>query len=251
MAQLLHHPPGMKSVLYCGCADNFRAVVNKADDIDWTSGLESYGHYHRMMAALAHKYGCTIEQATAVFVSTSPNNDYLNNLRSTVSILDGWKRGVPVDEIVISTYNHAKFRAWACLHGRDFLQSTKGPKIKSFYRNIVDPTDPDPVTIDGHMVSAWTGQRILMKDVAVGRWNYPIVAADARQVAAERGLVPCQLQGVIWFAWKRIHQVVYSGNLNLFGDHWGLHLDPTQLRPFTKKEVPAGLQAIEAHPSLL
>ncbi len=187
------------------------------------------------MNALAGKYGCTLEQATAVFVSTSPNNDYINNLRSTVSILDGWRRGLAETDVVISTYNHCRAGAWAYLNGACFLTKTRGPKIKAFYQNILDPQDRQPVTVDGHVVGAWAGRRMLMKDVATHKFHYETVAQDVRDLAQEHSLVPCQVQGIIWFTWKRVHNVVYSGNLNLFGDHWGLDLDPTELRPFKRK----------------
>ncbi len=223
----------MASDRLVGTIASYLEVVQKADDIDYQSGVSSYAKYNTLMRGLASKFGCTVEQATAVFVSTSPNNDYIGNLRSAVSILDGWKRGVDVENIIITTYNHCRSRAWACLHGVDFLESAKGPKIRSFYRNIVDPLDLGPVTIDGHMVSAWVGRRILMKD-AHG-FKYEAAANDARALANQLGLVPCQLQGIIWFTWKRIHQVVYNGNLNIFGDHWGLDIDPTTLKPYTRK----------------
>lgn len=215
-----------------GSADNLCAVLEQSDRIDWNSGCESYGKYNRLMTLLAKKYGCTLEQATAVFVSTSPNNDYKNNLRSTVSILDGWANKRPDEKIRISTYTHCKTRALEYLRGKDFLSATKGPKITAFFQNIVDPTNRQPVTVDGHMVGAWSGKRLLMKEVAHSSFKYEEVAEDVRKVARFVDLVPCQVQGILWFTWKRINSAVYNGNLNLFGDHWGLDIDPTTIRPF-------------------
>lgn len=220
-----------------GSAENLIAVYERADDIDYSSGLSSYLKYNKLMKDLAAKFGCTLEQVTAVFVSTSPNNDYSNNLRSTVSVLDGWKKGMREDQIVISTYNHCKKRALSFLNGFDFLESTKGLKIRSFYGNIVNPLDKVPVTVDGHMISAWTGKRYRMKEVADLKFKYKEVAEDTRRVASNYGLVPCQFQAIVWFTWKRINNIVYKSNLNLFGDHWGLDIDVNYIKPFVKKVI--------------
>lgn len=217
-----------------GSKENLKKVFDAADSIDVDAGSKAFSSYNFLMLCLAQKYGCTVEQATAVFVSTSPNNDYLNNLRSTVSMLDGFKRGLPVEEIVISTYNHCRARAWEFLHGKDFLSSTKGPKIKNFYKSIVNPGDKQAVTVDGHIVSAWAGQRYLMKDVVAQKFKYKEVSGDVRALAADTPFSPLQVQAIIWFAWKRINKIIYDPNLNLFGDHWGLGIDVCSLRPFKK-----------------
>jgi hypothetical protein len=216
-----------------GNKQNLWEAYSKADNIDYESGRVAYYKYQTLMNALAKKFGCTTEQATAVFVSTSPNNDYKNNLRSTISILHGWKNDIPEHKIKISTYNHCRARALTFLNGKDFLKSTKGPKISSFFKNIVNPEDETkPVTVDGHMVGAWAGKKILMKDAAVGQFDYKQIAQAVRELADNAGIWPCQFQAIIWFTWKRIHRAVYDQNLDLFGDHWGLDIDPTRIRPF-------------------
>ena len=229
------------SLRIIGNSENLRNVFKKADEIDYESGRVAYYKYQVLMKSLAKQYGCTIEQATAVFVSTSPNNDYKKNLRSTVSILYGLKHGIPENRIRISTYNHCRKRALSFLNGTDFLKVTRGPKIRSFFKNIVNPEDPSkPVTVDGHVIGAWSGKKILMKDAAVSNFNYEDIAGAMRKLADHAGLEPCQFQAIIWFTWKRIHRTVFDQNLDLFGDHWGLDVDPTKIRPFkyTKSKEP-------------
>lgn len=207
-----------------------------ADSIDRQAGLTSYWKYHVLMAKLAARYDCTTAQATAVFVATSPNNDYINNLRSTVSILDGWRDGVTVDKVKISTYHHAKHRAWSYLHGVDFLETASGPKTRAFYQNIVDPTDPKPVTVDGHIYSAWFGKRLLMRDAGMSQPLYTIIAEDMRWVAHSLGILPNQLQATIWFAWKRVHKIVHENNLDIFGDHLRLDINIYDIKPYTRNK---------------
>jgi hypothetical protein len=211
---------------------NLKKVFVQADGIDWNCGIDSYSKYNRMMSLLAGKYGCSLEQATAVFVSTSPNNDYKNNLRSTVSILHGWKHNIPDDQIKTSSYHHCRDRSLKYLRGLDFLSHSTGPKIRAFYQNIIDPLDPEPITVDGHMVNAWTGSRRPLKEVARGKFVYEDCAKDIRTLAKRQGLIPCQAQGILWLTWKRINRILYDPNLDLFGDHWGYDLDVENIQPY-------------------
>jgi hypothetical protein len=97
----------------------------------------------------------------------------------------------------------------------------------------VNPEDPTkPVTVDGHMVGAWAGRRVLMKEAATSKFNYEKIAEAVRKLADHEGMWPCQFQAIIWFTWKRINRTLYDENLDLFGDHWGLDIDPTKIRPY-------------------
>ncbi len=88
------------------------------------------------------------------------------------------------------------------------------------------------MTVDGHMVSAWAGKRIKMKDVAVYRFKYSRVVDDVKKLALENSLIPCQVQAIIWLTWKRINGIVYNANLDLFGDHWHYDLVPAGIRGY-------------------
>jgi hypothetical protein len=104
-------------------------MFKQADAVDISEGLLAYQRYHEVMKAIADKYNFPIEKVIAVFVSTSPNNDYLGNLRSTVSILDGINKHLLPAEITISTYKHCRDRAYEYATGvRDFLKGNQRPK---------------------------------------------------------------------------------------------------------------------------
>lgn len=159
------------------------------------------------------------------FCALSPNNAYMTNLRATKALLDG-QRG--------AGYTACRLRAKRCLDGEPFLDFTKGLKTRNFYMNIMEPTDAVPVTIDGHAYSIWAGKYHTMKDSVRLRFDYNAVADGYRAVALAIGVLPCQLQAVTWFTWKRIHRVVYNPQMNMFmvGDQWGLDLEPHEIKAF-------------------
>lgn len=225
------------------CVDNVRSVWARADAIDRAEGALAYARYHQTLSVLARHYGMPLPGVVGAFAALSPNADYIGNLRSVVTLLEGARRGIPVEELTVSTYKACRTRAWAFLHGADFLEVTRGPKTRNFYRNILDPTDPDAVTIDGHMVCVARAQRMTMKDVVRSRFRYTEIATLFRTAAADIGIIPSQLQATCWFTWKRIHQVVYNAQLNAFmaGNQWACLIDdPLSIRPFRigRSDVP-------------
>ncbi len=202
--------------------DNIHRLVTEANDVDVQEGKVAYYRYlevcHRVSGYFPEY---TLEQIVAVFVALSPNNDYKGNLKSTLAVLTGHRRKMDPKSITTSTYGHCRDRAYSYLDGVSFLETSKGKKIRAFYRNILNPLDPEPVTIDGHAFNAWRNEVTTMKDVAT-RMNgstYDLVATDFRKVGKKLGLIPNQVQAICWFAWKRKHRILSKvPQLHLFVD---------------------------------
>lgn len=221
-----------------GSRANILRVMNRADCVDIDEGRLSYFRYNEVLKNLASYFGVEFPSAVAVFAALSPNSDYQGNLRSTATVIKGWRDGVPVDRIRVVTYNHCRDRAFEYLNGTSFLGTVKGKKIRSFYSNILNPMDPGPVTIDGHAVNIWRGRRMTLKAVATdGRFNYENVARDYRSAAERVGLLPNQVQAITWFTWKRVHAILYPGRQfelyrDVSADFWRTVVDPTEIETF-------------------
>jgi hypothetical protein len=214
-------------------------TLNRADAVDIDEGRLSYFRYNEVLRNLAAFYSVGFAETVAVFAALSPNSDYQGNLRSTATVIKGWKAGVDVERIRVVTYNHCRDRAFEYLNGVSFLETVKGKKIRSFYLNILNPMDPEPVTIDGHAVNIWRGRRMNLKEVAgpKGRFNYNEVARDYRSAAIRVGLLPNQVQAITWFTWKRVHSILFPGRqLELLRDNsadlWRTIVDPESIVPF-------------------
>lgn len=213
------------------------AMWARADRVDIDEGRLAYFRYHQVMRGIADLYDADLPRVVAAFCSLSPNSDYLGNLRSTVSVLEGMRRGIPDDEIIVATYNHCKTRAIAYLRGeRMFLGETKGLKITNFYHNVLSPHDNKWVTIDGHMVAIARGQNLTMKEAILkGSREYREIAHHVKAMAFDTFLLPHQLQAVLWFARKRIFNVKYDPQGSLFHgstDQWRTLVDVAELKPY-------------------
>ena len=227
--------------------ENLEQMFKRADPIDLDEGLVAYDRYHLVMQRIADRFACSLATATAVFVALSPNSSYHQNLRSAVSVLDGaLKRHAGPDDITVATYGHCKKRAWLYATGRsDFLSEAKGPKIVSFYHNILDPKDSRWVTVDGHMSCIWQGKNLSMRDALVSRATYETIRAATLSLAFTHYMIPCQMQAVLWFTRKRISNVVYDPQMQLFADRsdvWNTFVDVNAIKPYGRKdEIPATL----------
>jgi len=211
---------------------NIENVLAKVDATDRKEGLVAYQNYHDLMKSIADYYRTGFVQTVAAFVSLSPNNDYKGNLKSTATLLYGINAGTPLNKIKTSTYRHCLHRAYDYVVGnKDFLVETKGPKIRNFYCSILAPKDKQYITIDGHMHNIWFGKARNMKAAMVKSGQYDIIANDFKKVARRNGLIPNQLQAMLWFTWKRINRIVYNPQYRLgcSDDFWGLKISPEEI----------------------
>lgn len=211
----------------------------KADQTDIEEGVRAYANYRLVMEGFAGRFGFPLDLTTAAFVALSPNTDYLSNLRSLVSVLDGLNRGVDCNNIVVSTYNHNRDRAISYLTGVDQFDTPKrGRKIRSFYRNIINPETSKEVTVDGHMVAIWRDEKLTMKEATVSNRQYDVIEKDIASLAKRNKLRPCEMQAVLWFTRKRVLQIKFDGQLGLFDqadDRWGTRRLAEELKPYSLK----------------
>jgi hypothetical protein len=218
--------------------ENLTRVFKQAHSIDIDEGRLGYFRYQVLMRRIAFHYGYTLRQAAGCFCALSPNSDYVGNLRSVVTVMKGHRAGAAVENVTTSSFTKCKLRAWRILEGEDFESFTQGLKTLNFYYNIIRPDDPKPVTIDGHMKSVWVGRLLTMKEAHLQVREYDVIAEGCRNVAKTYGILANQLQQILWFTWKRIHNVKYQGDqLYLFGrdDQWGLKLRVEDIKPFPIK----------------
>jgi hypothetical protein len=215
---------------------NLEKYFAMADSIDLEEGQNAYRRYHDLMLALSHRYDQPMDRVVAAFAALSPNNDYLGNLRSLVSVLVGLRDGVPDERITVSTYKHCRDRALAYMRGVPFVTPERGLKILNFYYNILRPEDSGYITIDGHMVAAYRDEDLTMKEaICRSKSEYMMIAHDARINAFRNFLLPNQYQAIVWFARKRTLNIKYDPQIDIFaprGDTWHISRNIAYIEPF-------------------
>lgn len=201
--------------------ENLKSLYAQRDADDYVEGCMAYNRYRTVMKTFAEHYGFSLSRTTSTFVALSPNSDYHGNLRSLASVLDGINNDAPLEHITVSTYNACRDRAHSYATGAvDFRKTVKGLKTRAFRDNILWPNTSRDVTIDGHMIAAWHSQKLTMTQAArlmKSRHQYQEIADGVRTLAAVEKIAPCQVQAILWLTRKRVLNVKYNAQLDLFG----------------------------------
>jgi hypothetical protein len=196
---------------------NIFQVYARADRWDIEAGMQAYHGYHKLMADIAKDCSVPVSIAVGVWAALSPNNGYQSNLDNTRTLIQAFYANKSIEHVKVNTYNPNKRKAWKICQGDDPMSILHAKKTCSFYANTLNPDDPAPVTIDGHMYSVWMLTRFNMSAARIGNGRqYDLIAADFRQTAKVLGLLPNQLQAICWFTWRRIHNMLSDSQLGLF-----------------------------------
>jgi hypothetical protein len=140
---------------------NLIKVFDFADKEDIKIAECAWTKMNKLTADIAEKHDFHPRIGAAVFAALSPNNDFKGNLRDTDRLLLSARKGLGIDDFKVSTYGNNKRKAWRIAHGgEEPLDLIVFPKTRSFFMNVHNPLDPLPVTVDGHMLNAWNGERI-------------------------------------------------------------------------------------------
>jgi hypothetical protein len=174
---------------------NLQAVLDLATEADWAAGLSWYVRAHENAVLLSTRYGISTEQAAGIIAALSPQNGWENNLTAADLFL--------TDPSVDVHFHDACQKARAILSGADPLSALRGQKVRSFYRNIVEPTRNGAVTIDRHAAAILCGlptpewNRRFQKTLE-RRHFYRLATGVYRAEARRLGLLPHQVQAVAW-----------------------------------------------------
>lgn len=165
--------------------DNIIAVYHQAVAEDILDGADWYHRARQECQELADRTGVSLEVAIAVVSVISPRMRWDENIQDAEGIIRGskWSRA---------------FRKNAD-KAREFVRTgkvdLKGPKVSSFYQNILDPNDPEVVVVDTWAWRIWANEtRVKTIDPRL----YWRVAADYREAASRIGITPSVLQAITW-----------------------------------------------------
>lgn len=199
---------------------NLERVFEQATPRDLEVAGAAWTRYQRIVGEVAARHGYRLVIGAAVFAALSPNSDYLGNLRDTNRLLEAARAGKSLSEFKVSTYGSNKEKAWRIVHGEDPLDLIVANKTRNFFLNVLDPSDPVPVTVDGHIFNAFQNKRLPLQSPQLKALSkrYDEVADCIRQIGSERRLLPNVVQGTLWYVWKRLNRIKHTDQLCFWAD---------------------------------
>ena len=193
-----------------------------ATTAECVTGQQWYKNAHEIASRLARNNNITVEKAAGVLAALSPNNKWERNCLDAEHLIQAFISGEEEDarEVSVCTYSAMKDKAIKILmlsnsnkvdHSFDILKILNGPKIKEFYRCIMQTKD---VTVDGHAYSIWFGERMTMKQVPnIGKRLRERIKSDYLDATEWINLemntnyLPSDIQAITWVCHKRIYNI--------------------------------------------
>lgn len=178
-----------------------------------------YPQAHQDITKLANETGHTVEQASGVMAALSPQTPWDRNLIKARLVLEHHREYAdlsPEDAAVrfglgLNTDTEKAIRIARGEAPGDVLA---GPKVRSFYNNLLAPDQTSSVTVNGWMSKALVHTSSLDEKAAVrflnlrrvkvtggqGGVGYVAIAEATRIAAARNGVSPDAMQAAYWVA---------------------------------------------------
>lgn len=165
--------------------ENILATYAKVSPQDIVTGSTWYWRAREECRNLAEKHNLPLETVVGVVAAISPRMRWDVNIEQADRIISGKKSWA-------FKSNDDKARRIVQTGDTSILS---GPKVTSFYQNILEPDHPDVVVVDTWAWRIWADKRTTK---TIDKRLYWRVAADYREAARIAGITPSRLQAITW-----------------------------------------------------
>lgn len=168
--------------------DKILEAINKLSDTNYQASLDWYFILHDYAKSLAERNGLTLIQTAGIISALSPMVMFTTNLRDA-------ERFCASRSIAnLATYKSQRLKALRIIGAKtesEVLEILGGNKTKAFFLNILRPQDDFSVCLDTHMLRFFGYKNLTPKRYKEASW-------EVFKVAQELGLMPHQVQALIW-----------------------------------------------------
>lgn len=169
---------------------NIVAVYNAATKEDIVAGADWYPAARLEIDRIASETGIQHATIAGIIAALSPQLRWTVNVLSAETVIRG--------EIPRAVLRSSVRKAVRILSGETPESVLSGPKVNSFYRNLMG--DDDCITVDTHAASAAMHKPIGKSGI---RSNiYAIIATSYREASESIGMPPATLQAIVWVTWR-------------------------------------------------
>lgn len=189
------------------------ALYYGASPQELQEGLDWYKNAHEACDAIGRGYGIPVEKVAGVVAALSPGLQWKLNLEQAEYFIRHVQAGASMDDacaLPVGVYGKGNRRkAYRILKSDGAFETVlgllgkRGPKTRAFFTNIANPYSYGAVTIDRHAKGA--AYNIIEnrdKLTIVKESEYLTLQKVYQNVAARIGILPHQLQAVVWVVWR-------------------------------------------------
>jgi len=174
----------------------YKELYKSCDPVAKAEGAQWYIRAHDHCRKISHETGYDVNIVAAVISALSPRVRWMHNLQWGAKVLKAARIRQAKAPDGYPGYSINMRKAWAIARKEctpeDAFDVVKAPKTWSFWRNLRDPDEWHPVTIDHWMLRAraWNKRPT---------WpTYNLLAEEIRETAREFGIIPNVAQATLW-----------------------------------------------------
>lgn len=174
--------------------------------------LNWYVEANQYAENLHKKYGVSTEKICAVISALSPAVSWEINKTDAENMLEIYVNFGELEDVKFSTYGQNAFKAWEILSDHKcqtfdeifnkYFNKKTGQKTANFFANILQPFNPNFVTIDRHQLSVCKNLKKTGGAQMAGAGAYKLLKEIHIESAKELGILANQLQAVTWSAFR-------------------------------------------------
>lgn len=161
----------------------------------WYKKASNFANY------LSQKYYVSYDKVCGVIAALSPACNWEQNKKDAETLLTVFVTDANTTDFSFSTYGQNVVKALNILRSdknpESFFSLKTGAKTLNFYQNILNPSNPEFVTIDRHAVAIYEGRKN-SGSVQLTPKRYGKIAADYIETARQLNLLPNELQAILW-----------------------------------------------------
>lgn len=178
--------------------ENLEKVMSKASPSLFSDGQQWYWEANEFVKNLAQKYDLQEWKTASLVAVLSPLKSWELNKRITEEFING-KTDVHFSKQVNKALEILRLDAWGQPRIEAILQ---GQKTVSFYHNLLNPSNPDFVTIDRHVLDS-----LVFEGANITPQRYVLIENVIKQYSKQLNLVPCSTQAIVWVTHKHLKKV--------------------------------------------
>ena len=177
------------------------AHFDSATAMDLAEGLSWYHDAEALARELADQHGYTVEQTAGVIAALSPRTRWPTNAASARTMVIAAAAGFSKPPR-LPGYCANRDKAWRILtSGKPVGDILGGPKVLSFWRNILG--DTNAVTVDIWAARAAEAHHFDARKAITGK-RYERIADAYRLAAQARNVTPRDMQAAVWINERRV-----------------------------------------------
>lgn len=165
-------------------------AYDSATDAQRETGRDWYSNAQKWVQATSSEFSMDTETVAAILAVLSPRCDWSDNLIDARTMIETAHDETAGEYPPVTALGANRDKAAYILNGADPNEIVRGPKVSTFWRNLLG--DPDAVTID-----SWAMRAVGMPDVPTPRTHREVESAY-RRAAKLRNETPSAMQAIVW-----------------------------------------------------